>query len=62
MLFALQICLVQASQGKFPLLEHPDDPRLFDPSKRTSPSIWNTALLEWLRQTGLLSNCGYSAR
>ena len=53
MLFALQICIVQASQGKFSLLEHPDDPGLYNPSKRMSPSIWKTVLLEWLRQTGL---------
>ena len=53
MLFALKVCLVQAAQGKFSLLEHPDDPRSFDPSKTRSPSIWNTALLGWLRQTGL---------
>ena len=54
MVFALQICLVQASQGKFLLLERPDDPGLHNPAKK-SPSVWKTALLEWFRQTGLFT-------
>lgn len=53
MIFALRICLVQASKGKFSLLEHPDDPELHNPSKRNSPTIWRTSVLTWLRQTGL---------
>ena len=53
MIFAIRICLIQAIQGKFSLLEHPDDPELHDRSKHASPSIWRTAVLAWLRQLGL---------
>ena len=53
MIFAIRICLTQALQGKFSLLEHPDDPGLHDSSKAASPTIWRTAVLDWLRQLDL---------
>ena len=53
MTWSITAMLCRALQGAFGMLEHPADPESYGPSTGEHPSIWNTAALQWMEQTGL---------
>lgn len=50
--FAMHSMAEQAHGGGLSVLEHPDDPEEVGTRHTDTPSIWRTAIVQWLKDTG----------
>ena len=55
MTWAIQAAWVQATLDGFAMLEHPQDPDEYDSRGGDNPSIWSTAILNWMYASNLFS-------
>ena len=53
MTFSVLALLLQGITGGFGMLEHPADPEQYTSEEGVHPSIWDTAAMKWLEETGL---------
>lgn len=53
MLFTLQAATMQSLTGGFSWTEYPEDPHRQRTRHMAAPSIWNTSIMSWLKQTHL---------